>query len=286
MATTLKLRPNCKAHILKLFPDLFDRVGTIRDAIVKLDVNKSITPVIQPPRKIPQAMVEPLKHEIDQMLDLGIIRKLDINEATDWCHNLVLVHKPNGKLRVYLDPRTINKALCFNVHNARTFQDMMSTIRRITKVSQIDANCGFWTLPMDENSQLLTMFNTPWGRYCFIKMPFGLNQAECFFQFYMDQNFQDINSTTSMIAENIMIHGENDTQHDKHLLQVVNKCLEIGLKLNPDKCTFGETSVKFYRNSISKDGLKPDPVKVDIILRMPAPNSKTELSSFMGMCNY
>ena len=161
--TNLKLRPDCKAHILELFPDLFDRVCTIKDAIIKLDVNESITPVIQPPRKIPQAMVELLKHEIDCLMDLGVIRKLDTNEATDWCHNLILVHKPNGKLRVCLDPRTINKALHFNVHNARTFQDMTSTIRRISNVSKIDANSGLWTLPMDENSELLMTFNTPWG---------------------------------------------------------------------------------------------------------------------------
>ena len=58
------------------------------------------------------------------------------------------------------------------------------------------------------------------------------------------------------------------------------------LKLNPDNCTFGETSIKFYGNTISKDGIKPDPDKVDIILRIPISTSKTELSSFLGMCNY
>ena len=178
-----KLRPDCKAHVMELFPELFDGVGTIKDAIMKLNVDESITPVIQPPRKIPQATVDPLKQEIERMMTLGAIRKLDINKATDWCHNLVLVHKPNGKLRVCLDPHTINKALRFNVHNARTFQDVTSSIRRITKVSKIDANSGFWTLPMDNQSQLLTTFNTPWGRYCFVKMPFGLNQAQYIFHF-------------------------------------------------------------------------------------------------------
>ena len=86
-----KLRPDCKAHVMELFPELFDGVGTIKDAIMKLNVDESITPVIQPPRKIPQAMVDPLKQEIKRMMTLGVIRKLDINEATDWCHNLVLV---------------------------------------------------------------------------------------------------------------------------------------------------------------------------------------------------
>ena len=77
--------------------------------------------------------MQPLKDEIDRMIQLGVIQKLDINQATDWCHNLVLVRKPNGKLRVYLDPRSINKALRFNVHNSKTFQDVSSSICKVTE---------------------------------------------------------------------------------------------------------------------------------------------------------
>ena len=139
---------------------------------------------------------------------------------------------------------------------------------------------------MNVESQLLTTSNTPWGQFCFTKMPFGLNQAQYFFQYYMDLNFQDINSTTNIIVDDIMIHGDCDEQHDRHLLQVLNKCCEIGLKLNPDKCEFGQTSVKFYGNVVSDQGLKPDPKKVDVIVKMPEPKDKTQLTSFLGMCNY
>ena len=73
-------------------------------------------------------MMEPLKAELDCMVKLGVVRKLHINEATDYVHNFVLVRKPNGKLRVCLDPKTINKALCFNIHNAKTFTELTSCI--------------------------------------------------------------------------------------------------------------------------------------------------------------
>ena len=61
----------------------------------------------------------------------------------------------------------------------------------------------------------------------------------------MDHHFKGINSTTNIIADDLMIHGETDQQHDRHLIQVLNKCREIGLKLNPDKCIFGATEVLF-----------------------------------------
>ena len=139
---------------------------------------------------------------------------------------------------------------------------------------------------MNEESQLLTTFNTPWGRFCFNKMPFSLNQVQYFFQYYMDLNFQNINSTTNIIADNVMIHGNCDEQHNKHLLQVLNRCREIGLKLNPDKCEFGQTSVTFCGNVASDQGLRPDPRKVNVIVKTPPPQNKTELTSFLGMCNY
>ena len=117
-------------------------------------------------------------------------------------------------------------------------------------------------------------------------MPFGLNQAQYFFQYYMDLHFQNINSMTDVIADDVMIHGETIEQHDKHLKEVLNKCREIGLKLNPDKCSFGEQQVRFYGNVISTDGVKPDPTKDNVIIKMPSPKTKTELASFLGMSNY
>ena len=102
----------------------------------------------------------------------------------------------------------------------------------------------------------------------------------------MDLHFDGINETTNIIADDVVIHSESDSQHDKHLIQVLNKCQEIGLKLNPDKCIFGESSVLFYGNVISDQGLKPDPKKVDIIVKLPAPKDKTQLALFLRMCQY
>ena len=198
----------------------------------------------------------------------------------------VLVCKPSGKLQVCLDPWTINQALRFHVHNSRTVEDIASSIKNVEWVSKIDANSGFGTVPMDVMSQLLTTFNSPWGRHCFMKMPFGLNQSQYFFQFYMDLHFEGINSTTKVIADDVIIHGESDKQHDKYLLQVLNKCREISLKLNLDKCQFGQDNVQFYGNTVSKHGLSPDQEKVNIIIKMPPPTTNTKLLSFHEICNY
>ena len=100
-----------KQQIMDLYPDLFSGVGTIKNAMVHLDVKPGAIPVVCSPCHVPHAVKPKLKEELDRMLKLGFIRKLDINEASDWVHALVIVIKPNGKLCVCLDPRTLNSVL-------------------------------------------------------------------------------------------------------------------------------------------------------------------------------
>ena len=179
-----------------------------------------------------------------------------------------------------------------NIHNEQRFVDIIAQIKGFTDCSKIDANSGFWTLPLDAMSQVLTTFDTPWGQYCFFKLPFGLCESQYFFQFYMDQNFKAINEGTPIIADDVLIVGSDSNtstgSHDYRLLQVLNKCCEIGLKLNPDKCIFKSMQVLFFRHLVTSDGLKPDPRKTTAITKMPAPKiryNSSHLLDFVTICH-
>ena len=105
----------------------------------------------------------------------------------------------------------------------------------------------------------------------------------------MDLNFKAINEGTHIIANDILIVGDDSSttrSHDHHLIQVLNKCHEIGLKLNPDKCIFKSMQVLFFGHLVTSDGLKPDPKKINAITNMQAPQNKMHLQSFVGLCNY
>ena len=106
----------------------------------------------------------------------------------------------------------------------------------------------------------------------------------------MDLNFKGINKGTHIITNDVLIVGNADSSsdgsHDYRLIQVLNKCCEIGLKLNPDKCIFKSTQVFFFRHLVTSDGLKLDPNKINAIANMSAPQNKMQLQSFVGLCNY
>ena len=124
---------------MRLHPDLFDGFGTINNAFVHLDA----VPIVCSPRRVPDALRDPLKEELDRMESMKVIRKLDINEASDWVHALVLAVKPNRKLCVCLDLHTLNAVLQHNIHNAQRFIDIIAQVRGFTHCSKIDANSGF-----------------------------------------------------------------------------------------------------------------------------------------------
>ena len=262
----------------------------LKNAVVHLDVKPGAIPVVCSPRWVPNTLKDLLKAELDRMESMKVIQKLDINEASDWVHALVLVVKPNGKLWVCLDTHTFNSVLQNNIHNAQRFVDIVAQIRGFTHCSKINTNSRFWMLQLDAMSQLLTTFDTPWGCYCFLKLSFGLCESQYFFQFYMDLNFKAINRGTHIITDDVLIIGNADSSsdgsHDYLLIQVLNKCCEIGLKLNPDKCIFKSMQVLFFGHLVTSDGLKQDPNKINAIANMPAPQNKIQHQSFVGLCNY
>ena len=90
---------------------------------------------------------------------------------------------------------------------------------------------GYWQIPLDESSQLLTTFNTPFGRYCFTRMPFAIKSAQEVLQKRISQHFDDIEGVATDI-DDIFIWGSDEDEHDRRLKATLQKCEEINLTLN------------------------------------------------------
>ena len=106
----------------------------------------------------------------------------------------------------------------------------------------------------------------------------------------MDLNFESL-TNAHIITDDVLIVGSDlglldNHDHDRCLLQVLNWCREVGLKLNAAKCIFKAKQVLFYGHLVHTNDLSPDPWKVQVISNMPVPSNKTELQSYIGMCNF
>jgi len=118
-------------------------------------------------------------------------------------------------------------------------------------------------------------------------MPFGLMNAPPTFQRLMDQVFYDVTWKFVLVYMNdIIIYSRTLTEHYHHLERVFQLLLDAGLKLNPDKCDFFKKQILFLGHLVSGEGIKPNPVLVDKIKSCPAPKTKRQVRSFLGLASY
>ena len=269
-------------EILKKYEDVFDGIGCLEGAY-RIKIDSSVTPVVHPPRKIPLTQRENVKEELDRMEALRVIRKAD--EPTEWVSSLVVVQKPNGKVRVCLDPRDLNKAIQREHYPMKTVEEVAAELSDAKVFSVPDATSGFWHMKLDEASTQLLTFNTPFGRYQYLRMPFGINSAPEVFQKKMTQAFEDLSSVKT-IADDILIWGKDEDEHNFRLEQVLKRSRKVGLKLNRSKMKIMTTEVPYIGHILTANGLKPDPSKVQAVEEMPSPADKPALLRFLGMVNY
>ena len=90
--------------------------------------------------------------------------------------------KPNGSLRLCLDPKYLNKAIGRNQWYSRTIEDILPELGKSKFKTLKDATSGYWHVVLDLYSSLQTMFNTPWGKFRWLRLPFGLKISSDVFQ--------------------------------------------------------------------------------------------------------
>ena len=134
---------------------------------VHITLSKDAVPVQKPPQRVPLALREQFKNELDNMVSQGILTKLfDANTNTpEWLNSFVIVKKPNGNLRICLDPTDLNPYIVQPVCNARILDDIINLLKDAVHFALFDSTKGFFHVPMDEASKVLTAMLTQVGKY-------------------------------------------------------------------------------------------------------------------------
>ena len=176
-------------RIAATYPDVFQGLGCMEGAL-HLEVDESALPSIMPPRCVPLALKKRLKEELACLEKASVIKKEE--EPTDWVSSLVVTEKPNGKLRVCIDPQHLNKALKRSHYPLPVIEDILPELADVKVFSKADLKDGFLQIQLDQKSSKLTTFQTPWGRYRYLRMPFGISPAPECFQRKLDQNLEGL----------------------------------------------------------------------------------------------
>ena len=264
------------------FPDQFDRIGNLPGK-AKIFLKDGAIPYIDPPRKYSIHMKPKLKAELDQMESQGVISR--ITGHSDWCSSMVTSIKENGSVRVCLDPKKLNMALRRCPHKILTIEEISHQFHGAKYFSKLDAKAGYWSVELEEDSQILTTFRTPMGRYKYRKLPFGLSVSQDIFQQKIDQILENCPGTVG-IADDIACFGATEAEHDANLLNLMDQARKNGLVFNSSKCDIKRSEIAYFGMVFGVNGMKPDEAKVTDLKAMPAPTNKKELQEFLGLITY
>jgi hypothetical protein len=269
---------------IDISPALFGEYGLMRTEPVRIDLEEGAVPhCIFSARNVPIPLREAVNEELERMVQSGVIRP--VIEPTPWCAPMALDIKKNGKLRICVDFKKLNMSVRRPHHPLRTMDEIAPNLAGATTFSTLDFSSGFWQVPLAPESQELTTFMTPKGRYCFTVLPFGINLASEIFQRKIENIFRGIPGV-EVVIDDILVHGRTQTEHDRRLAIVLDRVRDFGIKLNREKCVFGASEVKFYGHVISRCGITADPDYIKAVMEMPAPENSDDLRKVVGMINY
>ena len=256
------------------FQSLFKGLGRID---LKYPYSISLKPDVQPvciytPCKVAHTLVPKVKKEIDRMLKDEVISL--ITEPTDWCSGIVVVPKANGAVWICVNLTHLNKAINREIQPMASVDESLSKLANSKIFTKLDAKSGYWQLPLSEDSRKFTTFITPFGRYKFNRLPFGINSASKIFQRTVLQTLGDLEGVICHM-DDILIHAADQNTHNHGVRLVLQRLQDAGVTLN-EKCQFSKSRVKFLGH-INSEGVHADPMKVEAIQQFPRPTTMTEL---------
>ena len=205
------------------------------------------------------------------MEELGILE--ETKDVTEWVNSFVIVekkvpidssnhhslsHTVEKKLRICLDPRDLNEALEREPYYTRSIEEIIGKFHGMTKFTIADFNKGYWMVVLDPESRKYTMMALDIGRFQWTRLPMGSIVAQDMFQRKLGAIFLDVPGVTG-IADDMVIYGRTDQEHDQNLINFLEVCRRNTLTLNPDKMQFRLPQVSFFRTLLECPGTQPRP---------------------------
>lgn len=269
-------------EIVDRHPELWDGFGCCKIR-ARLTMQDGVVPKFLKPRKVPFALKSAVGNELDRLVHIGVLERVS---SSDWATPTVNVIKPNGKVRICGDYKvTINPVLKVDIYPIPKPEELFHQLQGGCSFTKLDLADAYLQIPLDEQSQELTVINTHQGLYKYKRLCFGLSSSPAIFQQVMEKVLGDLPGV-AVYLDDVIVTGSTPEVHLANLERVMERLASSGLKLRKDKCAFFRDSVTYLGHTIDKHGIKADQNKIKAITEMPNPTSKAELRSFLGMVRY
>ena len=217
------------------YPEVFSGLGNLREEYT-IRLQDAVKPyALSTPRRIALPLLKRVNEEPVRMESLDVIAP--VKEPTDWCSPMVVVPKQNGQVRICVDLTKLNQCVKRERLILPSVEDTLAKLSSAKVFTKLDANSGFWQVPLSAESAPLTTFITPFGRYPFKRLPFGISYAPEYFQKKMSEVLEGLSGVACMM-DDILVFGSTKEEHDRRLHRVLQAIRAAGATLNKSKCVF------------------------------------------------
>ena len=245
--------PLTKKDILSHYPGCFEGVGCFPGKLYKFHLKPEHKPARHAQRKVPIHLEDALKEEIKSLVELGILE--EVKEPTDWVNSYVIVEKDSGnhhspnhtvkrKLRICLNSRDLNEALEREPYHTHPVEEITAKLQGMTVFTIVDFKKGYWMVVLHLDSRKLICMALPFGRFQRTRLPMDTVVAQDIFQSKLDAIFIGMEGVTG-IADDMVIAGRDEMEHDRNFLAFMEKCMINNLTLNSEKIEFRQSQVSF-----------------------------------------
>ena len=211
---------------------------------------------------------------------------------TEWVNSFVIVEKKvpadsntedyssQKKLQICLDPRDLNKALEQEPYYTINIEEILGKFHGMTWFTIADFNKGYWMVELHPKSRKLMTMGLDIGRFQWTRPPMESIVAQDVFQCKLNTIFLSVSGMTG-IADDMIIFGKTDQEHDGNLLNLLELCRKNNLTLNPEKMQFRLPKVSFFGHTWSDKGLSAYPKKIEAVKKMELPQYVETMRSFL-----
>ncbi|XP_064464259.1 uncharacterized protein LOC135375498 [Ornithodoros turicata] len=262
----------------QLFPT---ELGLANGFTHKVKVRQDVPPVIAKLRRLPLAVRDAVTEELRRLEKEDILERV---EASEWVSPIVVIPKKDGKIRLCVDLREVNKAIIPDLFPLPHTEELLNALAGAQYFSRIDLRSAYHQVLLHPESRCLTTFITHDGLYRFKRVCIGLSSAPAMFQRMMSLILKHCSGVLCYI-DDIIVFGRHKAEHQENLRRVLTVIRSTGLKLNA-KCVFETQELEFLGHHVSTHGLRPLRSQVEAITHAPAPKDVATLRSFLGLVGF
>jgi hypothetical protein len=273
-------------------------IGYTQLTTMKIDTGDH-PPIAQRPYAIALKHYEWVREEIRQLERAGIIR----DSVSPWASPIVVVPKKSEpgeppRRRLCVDFRKINSLQpdvekgggkgCLSLYPLPKIDEMLLRLRGKKCFSTLDLRAGYHHIGLDEESKAKTAFVTPFGKFEYNTVPFGLAQAPAWFQITINKVLKGLEDCAMAYLDDIIIFSDNEEDHLKHIDKILRRLKQehVNMKLKKSKCQFFRKEIQYLGHIVSGTGFRPLPEKLEAIKSMPPPKNAKQIRQFLGLAGY